>query len=156
MDGRKEGRTDGRTHMVFRAKYTKKKKKKKNLRQHRNQTLFQFSTSLHKRKCNICAFYEEFRVFEAWIFVRLSFRMNKKSKQVCYFIDRILTSGDGVTLNLPFTTKIVAQNRHQIFQFSLGFWILLRRDVISRHREVTYDTIKIFQKCNSFQPGTVN
>ena len=51
-----------------------------------------------------------------------SFRMNPKSKKIYSFIDRFMTSEDGVTLILLFTTKTgqsVAQNRQKIFQFLL-------------------------------------
>ena len=54
-----------------------------------------------------------------------SFPMNQKIKTLDTFNDRFMTSEDGVSLILPFTTKTgrsVAQNRQHIFKFLLDKW----------------------------------
>ena len=88
--------------------------------------------SRHNGKCNICAFHEEIRAFEDWIFVRLSrlvlaseWTINRK-KFIFQSIDfdRFMTSEGSYTLILPSTSKTgqsVVQNRQRFFLI----WVLL-------------------------------
>ena len=91
-----------------------------NRRAYRTQTLFQFflfgtlvTYSRHNGKCNICAFHEEIRAVEDWIF------------------DRFMTSESRDTLILPFTSKTGQSVGKRSF-----IWVLLvnRGDILSFYR----------------------